>query len=151
MKKKPTKRLGLSPENADRMTVFLHSEPLVTALNIIMRARKVMFELNYEDHSPVLMISTPGKQPEVLMICDTRRQISYAVDPRDQEYLLVKQLIQDLLIKHDAYFALVTRYIKKTKGKEAVLQVILKDSRLIALTLMATKRGTKLQDTDFCV
>lgn len=141
-------RLGLSPQQADLLLMHLVKEDIVPAVNIPLKVRRASLTVDYTTHIPSLSIAMPGVEPQQWMWCDTRKNVTFLRAPSDPQLALITQDIMDRLGKHDAFLKLGT-----TKNKNhkliAKLQIFVRGSNKIALTLFDTPKGTKKTDTEF--
>lgn len=144
------KRLGLSPVNADKAIVYLHSIDLVHDTNIAMRARKASLILDYTSHIIKLSIKTPSTEAEVFLMSNPRTKKSIFVPVLNPANRVV---LDDLILRWDKHGASPRMGEKRNKvgNKLAQLQLRFEDAKYVALTMMETRKGTSLTNTEFFV
>lgn len=142
------KRLNLTEEQADKLTVRLSIDDVLFFINTVLAKRKAKIHLIYNKDIATVYLSAHNTSPEpILSLCiGSKRTNRFApVDPTLSGLLFT---LVDGLRKLDTRFELV---IQKSKAgaKYAKLQLFFKDSRLITVTLLETKRNTSNSDGEF--
>ena len=142
------KRLGLPEQQADLLLMHLLQEDLIGPVNTALRARKGEFIVDYTTYTPELMLCMPGCKPERWMWCDTRRHVTYMTRPKHPDLRLLAQDLTERLDKHDAN--LMLGVVKNANNCSiAKLQIFVKGSRKIALTLLDVAKGKLKRDGQF--
>lgn len=141
-------RLGLPEQQADLLLMYLVQEDLIPPINTALKARRGSFIVDYTTHSPELKLKMPGVDAERWMWADTRRHMTYITRPKNPNLRLLAQDLIERLEKHEAN--LMLGVVKnKHNQKIAKLQIFVKGSRKIALTLLDTPKGTQRIDNQF--
>lgn len=133
----------------DKLIVALQMEEMVSAVNIVMRARKLVFTIDYTmGHHPRLLVSMPGVDPEQIMLLDPRKHACYITPPRHRDLFFAMSDMTERLFKMGGRLSLTGD--KPAHGpRRCILQIYVEGASKIALTLMDTTKGKRKHDTSF--
>lgn len=146
-KKKKSPLVGVQRE---KLLVALVADDAVNILNTVFKARGLIFHLDYTDHSPKLLVSRPGVDPEVFISADARSKKSWFHPVKNPDLQSALIDLMERLNKIEARLLLVIQ--KDKQGKRwAKLQLHVAGSRGIALTILDINRGQKISDHEFCL
>lgn len=143
------KRLGLSPAQADRVTVRLLLDDALKLLNGALARRKASIRITYRGDVASVALEAPGELLETIMATRPGQRLPIRIVPVQPTLSGLHFEITDGLAKMGAKLFLVIQKDKTTSARYAKLQVFFNESRLVALTLMDTRRGTTKSDTEY--
>lgn len=139
MKKGP---LGLSGQQAGRLTMFLVTDALVQEWNTAIAARKGYFLIDYTAHSPVLLVGAANCTIEPWLILDTRAKKMIRRALKQDALALMTDDITARLAKHQALLQFV--YRKERDGRKVcTLQFAATGGNSTAAALVHQHKGLR--------
>lgn len=133
----------VSPIKADRMLMAVLSDQLLEAISEPLLRRKAYLRVDYSTHVPALYICVPGDEPVLWMTLDTRRRVCYSREPNEFVHPTSCSLARSISHNLATLGASLTMNSERAKDQRRVckLQVYVKESRIICITLCDTARG----------
>jgi hypothetical protein len=133
----------------ERLIIGLSIHEIVGTINRTMKDHKLVFKLSYQDkHRPAFLVRRNGGPFETVMLADPRAHTFWSVAIFDPTTAQIMRELNEQLRQESAELRL-TCAKNRDGSKRTMLQIYVDGSKHTALTIMETRRGGHILDSDF--